>query len=389
MNTQERHYVPDLPTHPGVSLLETLENLQMSQAELADRMGRPRKTINEIIRGKTAITPETALQLEMVLGISASFWNKRESDYQEALAWMQQRTQLAQWVDWVNQIPYKDLMKCGWIQNQTNPSEIVQSVLSFFGVVSPEQWNVIWGNKLNIAFRRSISYSIDDFAVAAWIRKAEIMAQEIVCEEYDEGKFRKALDEIRLLTSEQPSAELYQERLGNLCRECGVAVVIVPRINKVSVFGVSQWLSPRKAMIALSLYFKTDDIFWYTFFHEAAHILLHSKKDVYIDLKDNDEYASSMLEMQANEFARDILIPQDLLQHFIRTRNLTSQGEPFFDEKDICRFARQLGIAPSVVVGRLQYDQVLQPRYKNEFKTMLDIEDEKIVIKRKPINCGE
>src|SRR5262249_14651553 len=160
-------------------------------------------------------------------------------------------------------------------------------------------------------------------------------------------------------TSEQPRAGLYQERLVDICRRCGVAVVIVPRINKVSVFGVSQWLSPRKATIALSLYFKTDDIFWYTFFHEAAHILLHSKKDVYIDLKDNDEYAVSVHEMEANEFARDLLIPPDLLHHFIRTRNLTNQGEPFFDEKDICRFAQQLGIAPSIVVGRLQFDQVL------------------------------
>ena len=54
-------------------------------AELAESTGRPRKTINEIIAGKAEITAETALQLERVLGIPASFWNNLERNYQESL----------------------------------------------------------------------------------------------------------------------------------------------------------------------------------------------------------------------------------------------------------------------------------------------------------------
>ena len=79
-------FEPDYTVPPGETLLETIECLGMSQAELARRTGRPVKTINEIIKGKTAITPDTALQLERVLSVPASFWNNLERNYRESLA---------------------------------------------------------------------------------------------------------------------------------------------------------------------------------------------------------------------------------------------------------------------------------------------------------------
>ncbi len=80
-NMLQNEYYPDYVPPPGETLLETLETISMSQAELAKRMGRPVKTINEIIQKKAAITAETALQLEQVLHIPASFWLKLEQHY--------------------------------------------------------------------------------------------------------------------------------------------------------------------------------------------------------------------------------------------------------------------------------------------------------------------
>ena len=81
----ERHYaVP-----PGQTLLETLGALTMNEAELAKRTGQPVKTINQIITGKAAITPEIALQLERVLGVPARIWNNLEAHYQDARARLQ------------------------------------------------------------------------------------------------------------------------------------------------------------------------------------------------------------------------------------------------------------------------------------------------------------
>ena len=90
----QNQYNPDYVSPPGDTLLDVLEERGMSQAELAERTGRPRKTINEIINGKTAITPDTALQLERVLSIPAQFWSQREQNYQDFLARQRERSPL-------------------------------------------------------------------------------------------------------------------------------------------------------------------------------------------------------------------------------------------------------------------------------------------------------
>src|SRR5216117_4117994 len=100
-------YSPDYAVPPGDTLLEVIESLGITQAELAERTGRPKKTINEIIQGKAAITPETALQLERVLGVHASFWNNLERGYREALARNNERPQLAQHLSWIDSFPLK------------------------------------------------------------------------------------------------------------------------------------------------------------------------------------------------------------------------------------------------------------------------------------------
>lgn len=77
-------FQPNYAVPPGETLGETLDTLGMTQAEIAERTGLPKKIINEIILGKAAITAETALQFERVLEIPASFWINLESNYQNA-----------------------------------------------------------------------------------------------------------------------------------------------------------------------------------------------------------------------------------------------------------------------------------------------------------------
>jgi addiction module HigA family antidote len=84
-NTTENTYTPDFISPPGETLAEILEEKNMSQSELAQRMGRPKKTINEIIKGKAEITINTSLQIQLVLGTPASFWIERERLYRESL----------------------------------------------------------------------------------------------------------------------------------------------------------------------------------------------------------------------------------------------------------------------------------------------------------------
>lgn len=386
MNTLNE-YFSDGVSPPGETLLEQIEDRGMTQTELAMRMGKSRKAINEIIKGKVSITPETALQLEMVLDIPASFWNKRERHYQEAKARQQQEQKLKDSTLWLKKIPYKDMIQRGWLPKLDNEIEIVKSILSYFGVVSPEQWQALWTDRFSTAFRKSIVYDIDEISVAAWLRKAELLASNIDCAAYDENKFREALEEIKSMTATAPTPELYKSQITELCRKAGVAVIIVKRLPLARVFGASQWASPRNAQIFLSLYHRTDDIFWFNFFHEAAHILLHSKKSVFVDI-DDSEYANSKIEKDADDFAREFLIPTEKLVSFIRARRLTKSGDPFIGSEHICQFADELGIAPSIVVGRLQHDKQLNQKFNNQFKTYLNWEtDDQIVITRPAEIC--
>ncbi len=86
MATSSIRIFSDMAIPPGEVLEEELEARGMTQKELATRLGRPPQAVNEIIRGKKAITPETALGLETVLGVGADFWLNLEVSYKLTLA---------------------------------------------------------------------------------------------------------------------------------------------------------------------------------------------------------------------------------------------------------------------------------------------------------------
>jgi len=79
-------FQPEVAIAPGETLRETIEYINMTQIELSTRTGLAPKTINEIIKGKSSITAETALKLERCLGVSAKFWINLESNYVETKA---------------------------------------------------------------------------------------------------------------------------------------------------------------------------------------------------------------------------------------------------------------------------------------------------------------
>ncbi len=355
----KNQFKPDYAVPPGETLRETLEAIGMSQAELAERMGRPKKTINEIIKGKVALTSETSLQLERVLGIPSGFWNNLERNYQETLARVGEQKRLQKQVDWLRKMPVNALIKRGYIKRFRDKIKQLQEVLNFFGVASPELWEERWlGAK--VSYRKSSAFQSDPGAVASWLRMGELAAQKIECKPYDARKFKNALSEIRNLTNQPP--EIFQPALIHICSEAGVAVAFVPELPKIQASGATWWINPHKAVIQLSLRYKRDDQLWFSFFHEAGHILLHSKKEVFIE--DNSENSK---EDEANRFASEILIPKRKLYHFLESSQLNKAA--------IKRFASEIGIAPGIVVGRLQHDGILPYSHCNDLKRRFEWKD--------------
>jgi hypothetical protein len=159
---------------------------------------------------------------------------------------------------------------------------------------------------------------------------------------------------VRALTREIPEA--FQQCLIEACAQAGVAVVFVPELPKTGVSGCTRWIGG-KAVIQLSLRYKSNDQLWFTFFHEAGHILKHGRKEVFLEGNGMDDDK----EKEANTFARNHLIPPADYRRFLSSWNRRSLAP-------IDLFAREIGIAPGIVVGRLQFDKLLLPSHGNGLK---------------------
>jgi Zn-dependent peptidase ImmA (M78 family) len=246
------------------------------------------------------------------------------------------------------------MAKLGWITKLKDPKAQLVEVLRFFGIASVGQWDEMWPN-LNVAYRQHSHHEVFPEAVSAWLRRGEIEAANIPCVPYDKAAFRAALDEIRKLTIESP--DVFVSKMQELCANAGVAVVFVPALPKTGVSGATRWLNSNKAIIQLSLRYKTDDHLWFTFFHEAGHILLHGKKELFLEGANGLEATK---EDEANRFAQEELIPRTEFSHFSRQAPFTKAA--------ISAFAKRIGIAPGIVVGQLQHADLLSVSYCNDLK---------------------
>lgn len=344
--------------------MELLESVGLSQADLAERTGRPKKTINEIAKGKAAITPETALQLERVLGVPSSYWNALEQNYRAALARIEEKQRLSEHVGWLSNFPITEMIKRKWIKTRADKVELVEELLSFFGVASPDAWTDVWcRGKEATAFRKSPTHDSAELGLTAtWLRQGELKGRDVQCGPFDAARFKRALGEIRLLTSNKDVNSAINSTI-NACAAAGVAVVLVPEFPKLGVCGATRWLSSEKALIQLSLHYKRDDQLWFSFFHEAGHILLHGKRDIFVEQKKASKDIH-LEEEEANKFAADMLIPAESYRDFVSTGD--------FSHTSISNYAKSLGIAPSIVVGRLQHDKAIGFHERNEFKVRVD-----------------
>lgn len=331
-------YEPDYAVAPGQTLLEKIEELGMTQSELALRLELAPKTVNQIIKGIAPITHETAIKLENVTGLPAGFWQNREATYREQLVRIENRKRLQADLGWLKTIPVKDLEKRHAIEPTTDNTERLQRVLRFFGVSNVSAWNNYWKN-FQVAARRSKCFKTHQAALATWIRIGQLQSQSIQCGPYNRGTFEKSVREIRAMTT--LATDTFVPRIKELCATSGVAFALVPEMKQVPWHGASWWPKATKAVIELNLRGKSEDQFWFSFFHEAGHILKgHSKKEVFInDGNDQDPY-----EREANEFAENILIPKSRIDELASLRSKSA----------MVAFASEIGISPGIVAGRYQ-----------------------------------
>ena len=360
MTTSASRVYSDLAIPPGEVLAEELEARGMTQRELAARLGRPPQVINEIVRGKKAITPDTAIGLCKVLGIEASFWINLETDYQMTLARERNRKAQAAEEGWLAEYPVREMIKRGWVEAGRDKASRLRALINFFEVASiePKVYQEAVGFRITEAAQSKVSSG----ALAAWLRRGEIEAQQIETADYDPELFRSALIKIRGMTEQSP--EEFGPAMRDSCANAGVAFCVVQELPKIGATGAARWINDGKALIQMNIRGKWADVFWFSFFHEAGHLLNHRhQRRIVIDGLGADPEVEQ-LEKEADEFARDFLIAPGDWQDFCDTG--------FFAADYVSEFAESVGVAPFIVVGRLQkegrikYNQLtgLKQRYQ-------------------------
>lgn len=355
---------PDYTTKPGDTLRDSLESLSMTQAELAERMGITRKHASELLTGKSRITPQTANQLEFVLDVPAKYWLALQGQYDEFLEKTRQDEELANHVKYVKKFPYNAMAKNGFVPATKDRTEQLKNLLRFFRVSSFETFvDQTSQNPLLVgAFRSSApKFDLDTFALHAWLQEGTILASKITTHQFNANLLNEKLPEFRALV-QLTNPRDFMPKLQALAASVGIAVVAVPELPKSRVSGATRWLSPfPKAIIELSFRHKSHDSFWFTFFHELGHLVLHNKIPFF---SVNRSYGQTIEEQQADAWATNILIPKKDWHAFITSHNTTNHP---IDEAAIIAFSQKIQTHPDIILGRLQNAGILD---YSQFSTM-------------------
>lgn len=351
----------DLPIPPGEYLEEILDDLGMTKRELAERLSRPAAKLSAMYKGDKAITPDTALQLEKVLGVPAHIWTGLESEYRLTLARLAQDKEEERLKDesgLTTAFCYGALAKLGLVKASRVGSVRVRELHRFLGVTSLR--SIANVPRYGLAFRQasSVKKRPSQEALTAWLRIGEREAQATDCAVFDKARLGDSLTEIRSMPSEAP--ERFLPRLRTLLYECGIALVLCHHFPKTYLNGATFWLVPEKAVLMMTIRGKWSDIFWFSLFHEIGHLLLHGHREVFLEFETVAPERVQQ-EEQADHFAQDSLIPRESYRDFVHKGS--------FSPVSVRRFAERIDIHPGIVVGRLQNDERLRHFQLNDLRS--------------------
>ncbi len=336
-------FQPEWASAPGRTITAILRERSMSVSVLASRLGETEARVGDMIAARSSITPGIAAKLETALGGSASFWLRRESQYRDALNRLSTAQPRSTEETWLSELPVRDMVQLGWVKKARTRAKQVEQCLSFFDVPDLAAWRARYGGVFrHVAFRTSPSFSQQPASVAAWLRQGELEAAKVSCDPWNREAFRESLKEARALTRQRHPKD-FVHQLVRICARSGVAVAIVRAPAGCRASGATRFLSANQALLLLSFRYLSDDQFWFTLFHEAGHLVLHSMDAVFIDGKGLPNRTE---EQQANDFATDVLVPREF-----RT---TLNSLPL-EKKAVRHFALSVGVSPGIIVGQLQH----------------------------------
>ena len=349
-------FQPDWFSKPGDTLLTLMEQHELTAETLAAKLGCSNAVMRGLLSGTVVIDAKFAAALSKHVAGTPKFWQVRQEKYQGALSRAAEAVPEKTAAEWIKRFPRKDMAKYGWIKQPSTRGELVKAYLAYFGVSDPAEWEERYTDFLKgTAFRTSQTFESKVGALSAWLRQGEIEAAELRCAKWNPTALRNRLEEIRVFTKTK-NPKYFLPQLRRICAQVGVAVVFIRAPSGCAASGATRFVTSRKAMVILSFRYLSDDHFWFTFFHEIGHLLLHKEDLTFID---GAESSSNKMEKEANEFSERVLIPQNRHEELMDL-------EP--NRERIIKFAYSVGVSAGIVVGQLQHHKVIGPNQMNFLK---------------------
>jgi HTH-type transcriptional regulator/antitoxin HigA len=341
-----------IATPPGATIKEQLNDRGMSQKEFAARMDMSEKHISKLINGDVQLTPEVAVRLEVVLGVPAKFWNNLEAIYREKLIKVEAENTMDADEALAKQLPYSEMAKYGWVPATRNSKEKVIYLRKYFEVV---ELSLLENTQITkIACRRLAVTEKSDFALLAWVQEAKLKARNIETSPINIKSLINMIPEIRKMTVSEPRE--FCPKLSKMLSDCGIVLIFLPHLKGSFLQGAS-FMDGNKIVVGLTARGKDADKFWFSLFHEIAHIVLG-----HIGQADG---TTEQDEKAADSWARDTLISEEAFLEFEQRRN--------YSASNVYEYAKKLGIAPGILVGRLQNEGCIKHSMLNDLKEHYEI----------------
>lgn len=353
-----------LLSYPGDTIQEHLDSIGMSQKELAERMGRSVPKLNDLIKGRAPLTPETAQKLEYILDIPASFWLNLEAVYQAELLEIEKMEKSEKSKTWIKGFPLNLLKKMRLLPNTNKTDVLVEELFKFFRVAGPDEWSRIYEGS-SLAFKIALKYTTNPKAISTWLRLGEIQAKKLKIDSFDKKKITNALPSIKILCYH--AVDNWLEELQDICSSMGIALVYTPCISKAPIYGASRWIRNNSLpLIQLTDRHKDYNAFWFSFYHELAHIRFHNKSDIFISGLDNIEQDEKK-EDEADLFASKMLIS--------KAQWTSIERFPHHTPRIIHELSEKLKIHPSILVSQLQRRKFIKYNSLNNLKIKVKFDE--------------
>jgi hypothetical protein len=316
--------------------------------QVASRLELSPEDFGRLIAGQHSITVTLAQNLSDVLGASSEFWMTREAQY------VDDGHRVAA-DEWSGMLPIKQMAKFGWIDSPGDWNDRIDTCLDFFDVDDVEAWNTRYCEQVVTAhFRRSAKFTLEELATAVWFRACERISEGISeLSSYDAGAFRDILPDIKKLSRAKDPA-YFIPKLTNICARVGVSVAVAPAPTGCPASGAARWFKSNP-LIQLSARHLSDDHFWFSFFHEAGHVILHPLSRPFIDLLEDED--SDAYEEEANQFASNTLLSGKTIPTY-----------PRWTTRAVIELAQACSVSPGVIVGQLQHRKILPMNRFNRLK---------------------